>query len=207
MHIPDGVLSAPVLIGGAGVAAAGVALALARIDERAIPRVAMLAAVFFAGSLVSVPVGPSSVHLVFSGLMGVMLGLGIFPAVLVGLALQAAMFGFGGLTTLGINTMNIALPGALIGIALGPLIRTARRPARAALLGGLAGSATVIGSGLLVAASLWLSTPDYALVAQVLLVTYLPLALAEGAVSAAVVGFLARVQPEALAPRLAGQPE
>lgn len=207
MHIPDGVLSAPVLIGGAGVAAAGVALALARIDERAIPRVAMLAAVFFAGSLVSVPVGPSSVHLVFSGLMGVMLGLGIFPAILVGLALQAVMFGFGGLTTLGINTMNMALPGAAIGLALGPLIRAARTPGRAALLGGVAGLATVIASGLLVAASLWLSSSDYVLVAQVLLVTYLPLALAEGAVTAAVVAFLARVQPEALAPRLAAGPE
>jgi len=207
MHIPDGILSAPVLIGGAGVAAAGVALALARIDERAIPRVAMLAAVFFAGSLVSVPVGPSSVHLVFSGLMGVMLGLGIFPAVLVGLALQAVMFGFGGLTTLGINTANMALPGAIIGLALGPLIRAARSPGRAALLAGLAGGTTVIASGALVALSLWLSSSDYALVAQVLLVTYLPLALAEGAVSAAVVVFLARVQPEALAPRLAARPE
>ncbi len=207
MHIPDGILSAPVLIGGAALAAAGVTLALRRIDERAIPRVAMLAAVFFAGSLVSVPVGPSSVHLVFSGLMGLMLGLGIFPAVLVGLALQAVMFGFGGLTTLGINTLNIALPGALIGLALGPMIRTAASPARAALLGGVAGTATVIASGLLVALSLWLSSAEYGLVAQVLLVTYLPLALAEGAVSAAVVAFLARVQPEALTPRLAAGPE
>jgi cobalt/nickel transport system permease protein len=207
VHIPDGILSAPVLIGGAGVAAAGVGLALARLDERAIPRVAMLSAVFFAGSLVAVPVGPSSVHLVFSGLLGVMLGLGIFPAVLVGLALQAVMFGIGGITTLGINTVNMALPGALIGLAVGPLIRAARSPGRAALLGGIAGAATVVASGLLVAASLWLSSADYGLVAQVLLVTYLPLALAEGAVTAAVVIFLARVQPEALAPRLAVGPE
>ena len=70
-HIPDGILAAPVLIGGAVLAAGGVALALRQIDDRAIIRTAILSATFFAGSLISVPVGPSSVHLLLSGLMGV----------------------------------------------------------------------------------------------------------------------------------------
>lgn len=206
-HIPDGILSAPVLIGGAVIAAAGVALALRRIDDRAIPRMAILAAVFFAGSLVSIPIGPSSVHLLFSGLMGVMLGLGVFPAVLVALALQAVLFGFGGLTTLGVNAVNIALPGALLGLALGPLIRRAATARRAAVLGGVVGAAAVFGTAGMVALALWLSASDYVPVARIVVATYLPLALAEAAVTAFVTGYLARVQPEALHPQPTPHPD
>jgi len=201
-HIPDGILSAPVLIGGAVIAAGGVGLALRRIDDRVLPRIAILSAVFFAGSLVSVPMGPSSVHLLFSGLMGVMLGLGVFPAVLVALALQTVLFGFGGLTTLGANTVNIALPGALIGLLLAPRIRGAASARRAAMLGGLAGAVAVTGTGGMVALALWLSSSDYVPVARVLVATYLPLALVEAAVTGFVVGFLARVEPDALQPHL-----
>ncbi|SIS84606.1 cobalt transporter CbiM [Phaeovulum vinaykumarii] len=201
-HIPDGVLSLPVLLGGGALAAAGVGLGLRALDDRAIPRVALLSAVFFATSLLSIPVGPSSVHLLLGGLMGVLLGVGIFPAVLVALALQAVLFGFGGLTTLGVNTVNIALPGAVVGLALGPLIRRQTRPGRAGALAGAGAAAAVFGTGALVAGALWLSAPEYTPVARVLLVTYLPLALVEAAVTAIVVGFLTRVEPAALAPAL-----
>ncbi len=196
-HIPDGILSAPVLIGGGIIAAAGVAIALRTLEDRLIPRAAILSAVFFAGSLIAVPVGPSSVHLLFGGLMGLMLGFMAFPAVLVALMLQAVLFGFGGLTTLGVNTVNMALPGVLLACVLGPAIRTAA-PGRAAVLSAICGALAVLGTGALVALSLWLSSPQYAPVATVMLVTYLPLALGEAAVTAAVVGFLARVQPAAL---------
>ena len=199
-HIPDGILSAPVLIGGAALAAAGVAAGLRGLDDRTIPRVALLSAVFFAGSLISVPMGPSSVHLLLSGLMGVMLGFGIFPAVLVGLVLQALLFGVGGLTTLGVNTLDIALPGALLGVALRPVILRAR-PAVAALAAGVAAFVAVLATGGMVAGALVLSASDFVPAARVLLLTYLPLALAEAAVTAAIVGFLARVEPRALAPR------
>ena len=118
-HIPDGVLSLPVLIGGGVVAAMGLGLALRAIDDRSIPRIDILAGVFFAASLVSVPMGPSSVHLLLAGLMGLMLGPGIFPAVLVALVLQAVLFGFGGLTTLGINTVTTKLTAFAIGAMFG----------------------------------------------------------------------------------------
>jgi len=201
-HIPDGILSAPVLIGGAVIAAGGVAIALKRLEDRMVPRAAILSAAFFAGSLIAVPVGPSSVHLLFTGLMGVMLGLMAFPAVLVALLLQTVLFGFGGLTTLGVNTVNIALPGVLLGLALGPAIRAAS-PGRAAMLAAVCGALAVAGTGSLVALSLWLSSPEFVPVAKVMLITYLPLALGEAAVTAAAVGFLSRVQPAALRPAAA----
>ena len=201
-HIPDGILSAPVLIGGAVIAAGGVAIALKRLEDRMVPRAAILSAAFFAGSLIAVPVGPSSVHLLFTGLMGVMLGLMAFPAVMVALLLQTVLFGFGGLTTLGVNTVNIALPGVLLGLALGPAIRAAS-PGRAAMLAAVCGALAVAGTGALVALSLWLSSPEFAPVAKIMLITYLPLALGEAAVTAAAVGFLSRVQPAALRPAAA----
>lgn len=196
-HIPDGILSAPVLIGGALVAAGGVAVALRRMDDRAIVRVAILSAVFFTVSLVSVPLGPTSVHLMLSGLMGLMLGWGAFVAVLVGLVLQVLLFGIGGLTTLGVNTVNIALPGIVLGLLLGPALR--RGTARP-LLAGVAGGLSVLATGAMVATSLWLSASDYVPVARVLWLTYLPLAGVEAVVTAVVVGFLARVEPAALQP-------
>jgi len=200
MHVPDGILSAPVLAGGALLAAAGVAMGLRHLDDRAIPRTAILSAAFFAGALIAVPVGPTSVHLVFAGLMGVMLGWAVFPAVLVALALQAVLFGFGGLTALGVTTVVIAAPGALAGALFGPGIRRAARPASAMWRGALAGALAVLGAAGLVALALTLSNGDFAPVARVMAAVYLPLAAVEAAVTAFAVGFLVRVQPGALAP-------
>ncbi len=198
-HIPDGVLSMPVLIGGAVVAVGAVALGLPRISDRDIPRVAILASGFFALSLFALPVGPSSVHLLLGGLMGIVLGPAIFPAVCVALLLQAVMFGFGGLTTLGVNIVNIALPGAMVGMLVQPLIARAT-PAGAAVIAGLASAACVACTGLLVAAALSLSSTDYSLSARVMMATYLPLMVVEGLVGGFCISFVKRVKPELLAP-------
>lgn len=199
-HIPDGVLSAPVLIAGAAIALAGVGLGLRKLDDRLIPRAGILAAAAFVGSLIAVPVGPSSVHLLLSGLLGIMLGIAAFPAVLVMLLLQTLLFGFGGLTTLGINTVNIALPGVLFAMLLGPSIRNTRHAATRAALAGLVGALSVAGTGILVALSLALSSSEYTPVARVLVATYIPLMIGEAFITATVASFLARVQPDALRP-------
>ena len=187
------------LVGGAVVAVGTVALGLQRISDRDIPRVAILASGFFALSLFAVPIGPSSVHLLLGGLMGIVLGPAIFPAVCVALLLQAVMFGFGGLTTLGVNIVNIALPGAVIGALVQPLIARAT-PAGAAVIAGLASAACVACTGLLVAAALSLSSTDYILSARVMMATYLPLMVVEGLVGGFCISFVKRVKPELLAP-------
>lgn len=199
-HIPDGILSAPVLVVGAVIAVAGLGFGLRRLDDKAIPRAAILSAAFFAGSLIAVPVGPSSVHLLLSGLMGLMLGPAAFPAVVVALLLQSLLFGFGGLTTLGVNAVNMAVPGVLFAALLGPAIRLTKSPSLRAGLAALCGALAVFGTGLMAALSLALSSSDYTPVASILVATYLPLAIGEAFITATVVSFLARVQPEALAP-------
>ena len=62
--------------------------------------VAILAAHFFVGSLIHVPVGPSSVHVVLNGLLGMLLGWAAFPSIFVALMLQAILFQYGGITVL-----------------------------------------------------------------------------------------------------------
>ncbi|MBX9740341.1 MAG: cobalt transporter CbiM [Beijerinckiaceae bacterium] len=202
-HIPDGVLSAPVLMAGGVLAAGGIAYALRRLDEQDIPRTAILSAAFFAVSLFALPVGPSSVHLLLGGLMGLILGVAIFPAVFIALLLQSVMFGFGGLTSLGVNTFNIALPGAVIGVALAPAI--ARSTAgRAALLAGTGSALAVGATGALVALSLALSSTDYVASAKVMIATYVPLMCVEGLVAGFCVSFVKKVKPELLSPAPAG---
>ena len=85
MHISEGVLSAPVLLTGAALTAGGVAVGLKKMDSEKVPLVGVLSSAFFGASLIHVPVGPSAVHLVLNGLLGLLLGWSAFPAILVGL--------------------------------------------------------------------------------------------------------------------------
>ena len=118
MHIGEGILTAThagqgVLLAGTVAAAAGTMIGLRRLDEDQIPKAAVLGSAFFVASAIQVPMGGSSVHLVLSGLMGLVLGWAIFPTVLVGLILQVVFFSIAGPTVLGINTLIMALPGVI----------------------------------------------------------------------------------------------
>lgn len=191
-HIPDGIVSPPVLLAGAVIAAGGIGLGLRRLTPERLPKVAVLSALFFVASLVHFPVGLTSVHLMLGGLTGVMLGLAAFPAIAVGLILQAVLFGFGGVVVLGVNIANIALPAVLLGLAGRRLL------ARPALAGLVAGGGAVAGTALMVALSLALSGREFQLGAQALTVTYIPLLAVEAVFTAALLGLLVKVKPEAL---------
>ena len=197
MHLQDGVLSAPVLAGGAVLAAAGVGWGLRRLDEAAIPRTAVLAAAFFALSLVAIPLGPTSVHLVLGGLMGLVLGAHALPAVAAALVLQAALFGFGGLASLGVNTVILAGPPVLVAAVARPLVVRAAPPL-AAMAAGTAAAASVALSASLMAAALRLSDVAYAPAAPLVIATNLPLMGIEAVVTASIVGFLLRARPDLL---------
>jgi cobalt/nickel transport system permease protein len=196
-HIPDGVLTAPVLIGGAVISGSLLALSLSRLNYERIPQAAVLSAALFVSSLITIPVGPSSVHLLLNGLMGLVLGWAAVPAILVALILQAAFFGYGGLLVLGVNTLNIALPALMVAALLRASLASGgvRRPF---LTGALAGGLGVVLSGLMVSLSLTLSQEAFLPAAKVILLSYLPLAIVESAVTGAVIAFVCRVSPELL---------
>lgn len=196
-HIPDGVLSAPVLALGGAVTVAGCARGLRRLEPERIPQVAVLSAVLFAASLVHFPVGPSSVHLMLNGLTGVLLGWAAFPAIVVALLLQAVMFGFGGLIVLGVNAMNLAVPAVLCRGLFVLVVRSGMQNS-AGIAGAGAGVHGVLLTAVMVAAALAASGREFADAAGVVVVAHLPVMAIEGAVTAAAVGLLVRVRPEFL---------
>jgi cobalt/nickel transport system permease protein len=197
MHISEGILATPVLAGGAVLAAAGLAVGVKRLrPEQTLPS-AMVAAVFFLASLVHVPLGPSNAHLTLNGLVGLVLGWGAFPAIFVALSLQAALFQFGGLTTLGVNTLIMAAPAVACGLAFKPLLASPR--SRLVGLGALLTGFCALGlSGCIMAACLALSGEAFLPLAWLALFGHVPLMLLEGLISLAAVNFLHKVKPEIL---------
>ncbi|MFT7253231.1 MAG: cobalt/nickel transport system permease protein [Paracoccaceae bacterium] len=195
MHIVDGALSNHVVIVGAVAAIAGVGYGLRALPMEKIPAAGVLAASFFVASLIYVPIGPSSVHLILNGLAGVILGWAAFPALFVGLVLQSVFFGFGGLTVLGINTFNIAMPAVLAGLLVRPFLARAT-PRTAAILGGFAGGLAIALTTLFVALSLALSGDAFIPVAKLVLISHIPVIIIEAVLTGAAVYLASQVMPE-----------
>lgn len=115
MHIAEGVLSAPVILSGAALSIGAVGYGLRKLPQDNLILAGLVGAAFFVASLIHVPVGFSSAHLILNGLVGIVLGWAAYPVIFVALLLQAVLFMFGGLTTLGVNTFTMgtgALPWA-----------------------------------------------------------------------------------------------
>lgn len=195
MHIAEGMLQTPVWVGGAVFATAGVAIGLRQIKPEKIPRVAVLTACFFVASLVHVPVGGVGVHLMLSGLVGVILGWGAFPAVLVGLGLQLLLFNFGGLTTLGANTFNMAAPAVLMFYLLRWFVVNGGMT-RVYIFGCLAGAGAMLGSAVLLTLCMWLSDKELLAVAGTVVVGHVPVMVIEGLITGWILVFLRKVKPE-----------
>jgi cobalt/nickel transport system permease protein len=208
MHIPDGILTPEVIIGGYVTAGALTAFSLRKINQQPdpeanIPKAALMTAAFFVASWVHIPVPPTSVHLVLNGILGVVLGWYAVPAILVGLFLQAVMFQHGGLTTLGVNATMMGIP-ALLAFGIFQLrnrfnLRGAMATNIFAFLGGTFG----LGLGALIAFTLLVtSIPTYVDVATeqaaitTLMVSHIPLAIIEGFFTVLIISFLLRVRPD-----------
>jgi len=196
MHISEGVLSGPVLVSGIALAAVGTAVGLKKLDYDRIPQAGILSASFFVASLIHVPIGPSSVHLILNGIIGLMLGWGAFPAILVALTLQAVFFQFGGITTLGVNTVNMALPAVLCYFLFGRMVH--KRPFIALTAAFACGFVSVFLGAILVGLSLVFTEENFFKVSTMLVIAHLPVMIIEGIITGFCVSFLKKVQPSML---------
>jgi len=203
MHIPDGPLSVSavgigILGAGAALAAAGTAWGLRRLDYERVPQVALLSCAFFVASLIHVPLGGASVHLVLNGLVGLVLGWAAFPAILIALTLQAVFFpGLGGFTTLGVNTVVMAAPAVMCYAVFHRLVRSPN-PTAAMLAGFAAGALAVLFGAALLAAVLAAAGKEFETLAQAVLLAHVPVAVVEGLVTSSAVAFLRKVRPSLL---------
>jgi cobalt/nickel transport system permease protein len=196
MHISEGVLSGPVLISGAALTVAGTAVGLKKLDYDRIAPAALLAAAFFVASLIHVPVGPSSVHLIMNGVVGLLLGWGAFPAILVALVLQGVLFQFGGITTLGVNTVIMAAPPVACYYFFGRLIHKDKIIGTAAAFA--CGFLSVALSAVLMALALVFTGEGFWGVAVTVVVTNLPVMIIEGLVTVFGITFIKKVKPDLL---------
>jgi cobalt/nickel transport system permease protein len=140
-----------------------------------------------------------------TGLMGAVLGYYAFPAILIGLFLQAIMFGHGGLSTLGVNAMIIGLPSlwAYQIFSLRQAFGTTGRTGTG-ILGFLASLFAIgLSTGLFVLllvnfipADLDPDTERHAIFT--LAVAHVPLMFIEGTFTAFVIMFVLKVKPEML---------
>lgn len=196
MHISEGVLSAPVLVTGAALTVAGTGLGLKKLDFDKIPQAAMLAAGFFVASLIHIPLGPTSVHLILNGIVGLLLGWAAFPVILVALILQAVFFQFGGITTLGVNTFIMATPAVAVHYLCRPFLW--RTPIQAALAAFGCGFTAVLLATLAAAATLIFTEESFFKLALFFAASHLPVMIIEGLITLFLVTFLKKVQPSML---------
>lgn len=205
MHIPDGYLSPPVLVltGAAGLA--GVTLASRRAaraaDEARVPLMGVMGAFVFAAQMINFPVAAgASGHLLGSALLAITLGAA--PAVVAMtaiLAVQALLFQDGGVLALGANTVNMALAGVGAAAWSFRLIDGGRRRRAAAFVAGALSAfvAACLALAELRASGIRLPGPALAGALGIFALT----AALEGAITAAVVAALERIQPTLLGSR------
>lgn len=196
MHISDGVLPTSVALGSFAASGLLLAWSLKKLHQRDLPKVAVVTSAFFVASLVHLPFGPTSVHLLLPGLAGALLGPAAFLSIALGLLLHAMLFQFGGLTALGANALLMGVPAIISGRLFHLLRGTTRK--RQMLAGAIAGGGGILLAGLGLAALLASGGEDFFGVAKLALAAHLPAMLIEAAVTAATVGFLVRVKPELL---------
>jgi cobalt/nickel transport system permease protein len=192
MHLPDHFLDPATSTATALLSAGALAYAAVRIrrsDTPAVLPAAAVAAGTFAAQMLNYPVASgTSGHLVGGALAGMLLGpwMGLWAMAAV-LAVQAIVFGDGGIVALGANILNMGVIGVAIGsrsrLPSGTLSPVARLLS-AALAGWLAVVAGALACSLQMAAS---GTAAAADVVPAMLRVHALIGLSEGAITALVV--------------------
>lgn len=195
MHISEGVLHPQLLVAGNVIATGVLYFSYKKLDVQKLPITAALSALFFIASFIHIPLGPTSVHLIMSGILGAFLGYGVFVAIFIALLLQALLFGYGGITVLGVNLLIIATP-ALIAYYL-MRIKT-KSGFKKLLLHFLIGSVPVSLCAVLLALVLALNGEAFYAVASLSFLSNLPIMLIEGIFVVLIFRFIQKGSPKLL---------
>lgn len=196
MHISEGVLPTWEIVAGWALTLPAVAYGIKKLEGEKLVLTALLTALFFVASLVHVPVGVGSAHLLFNGLIGLLLCEATFTALFVGLFLQAVLFQFGGLGVLGVNTFNMAFPAIVACLLFRRWILSDGWKFYAGAF--LSAFVAILGAGLLVALELALAGERFLTDAKLIFLMHIPIATVEGIVYIFALKFIRRVYPQLL---------
>lgn len=190
MHISEGVLRPEIIVPTSVAAACLAGYFLWRLRSDEIVRTAAMSAVFFIGSFIHIPLGITSIHLMLSGVVGIFAGTNAFLAILVALIFQGLLFGFGGLSVLGLNALMIGLP-AILGAVFA-------RHLEHKINWFLAGFAPIFISAVILSVVLVLNGEEFRALAGVAMLANVVLMVIEGIISFFVIAFILKVKPELL---------
>ena len=213
MHIPDGYLSPSTCAVLYGLAATGWYAALKRIKRafsmRTIPLIAVFASFSFLVMMFNLPLpGGTTGHAVGVTVAAIVLGpWGSILAVSIALAIQALLFGDGGITTFGANAFNMAVVGSFVAYGTYRLISGSSEviSRQRVIAAAIAGYACVNAAALITAVEFGIQpalfhdqqgTPLYApyplhIAIPAMMIGHLTIAgLAEGTISAGIVSYL-----------------
>ena len=205
MHIPDGLVSAPINIATAvvamGVGAAAVARARRTLGEKKVPILGVSAAFVFAAQMLNFPVAAgTSGHFLGALLVALLLGpLNGFLVMAVVLVIQSLLFADGGLTALGTNIFNMGIVGGLGGYGLFRLLTLTLPRRRGVFVAATAMSAwfSVVLAASVCAVELALSgTSPLALALPAMAGVHVLIGIGEGIISAVVVSLMLGVRPD-----------
>lgn len=199
VHISDGIV-APWLMGTGWVVSAGLLIfVLAKMKMEDIPKLSVITAAVFVASLIHFQVGPTSVHLVLNGFAGVTLGLLSFPCMVVSIIMQVFLFQHGGVTTIGINALNMGVPALIAFLifrtGMGLNLNFQRKEV---LFGAIAGGIAVTLSVTMLAVELLITGSEFTEVTTFVVFAHIPVIIIEAIFTGVMAGFFAKVKPEML---------
>lgn len=207
MHAPDGFFSTPVAAVFWAVTAIVIAYSVrqtsAKLDDRAIPLMGMMAAFIFAAQMFNFQVpGGTSGHLLGGVLAAILLGpwAGTIVMACV-IAVQALVFQDGGLVVMGANIFNMGVIGTLGGFALyRALVGMFGGEERGRLIAAaIAGWASVFVASVIVAGELAISdTASFGVALAAMAGWHAVIGIGEGLITVAALAFIANSRPDLL---------
>jgi len=199
VHISDGVLDPWLWESGWVITVVILAYALSKMKTEDVPKLSVITAAVFVASLIHMQVGPTSVHFILNGFAGVMLGILAFPCIFVALVLQCFLFGHGGVTTIGTNTVNMGVPALIAYLIFKTGTKLDIRPEtknKVTLFGAIAGGLGVAIALLFLATELITTGEEFYETTVLVVTAHLPIIAIEAIFTGVLAGFIATVKPE-----------
>ena len=199
VHISDGVLDPWLWESGWAVTAVILAYALSKMKTEDVPKLSVITAALFVASLIHMQIGPTSIHFILNGFAGVMLGILAYPCIFVALVLQCFLFGHGGITTIGINAVNMGVPALIAYLIFKTGTKLDIRPEtknKVSLFGAIAGGVGVMLALLFLAAELITTGEEFYETAVFVVTAHIPIIAIEAIFTGVLAGFIATVEPE-----------
>lgn len=206
MHIPDGMLSAPVAViadvGAVGLIGYAVSWINRYFDQRKVVLMSVLSALIFALQMLnfSVAAGTSG-HFAGGAMAGIILG--PWPASIVMTAvlfIQALVFKDGGIVALGANVINLGIIAPFLGYFIyKSILKFSETKATHVVAAFIAAWTSITVASLAAGLELWISgRANFAMVMGSMGFWHAIIGIGEGLITAGLVGYLLAVRPDIL---------